>query len=380
MATIASLPPELLEIIFSYSLPPLEVPRAAKVSSVPYDVEPWTLEGAWTLSHVCRYWRAVTFSLPWLWSSFCIRSNIPPKQQNLLKLQLSRSRTTPLDIVLVINSRTKLARQPTIPVLIESCMRWRYLCLFLAGTVYVPYLDFGNRDLAFPSLETLVLGGEAINSIYHHPFTETTAPRLTSLVVSGLESRALAMGGLNRRLSLPLPWIPIYTHDRLERMADTIVDADLRFLPPNAMTDWSGGELQLPNLRRLITNDISILEYATAPALEELHLHHLHSTRTQDFLIRSGCDLRRLFLVSCFAEADIVLGILLVAQTVKHLAIDYAIDADPREPEQALLQARKVQRALTIAGEVFPGAPGLFCPQLVSLVWSDANGNIILRP
>ncbi|KAJ7222863.1 hypothetical protein B0H12DRAFT_292912 [Mycena haematopus] len=96
LAPLRRIPRDILTLIFLLSTPPVSEARNL----------PWYQSlycTPWTLGHVSRRWRAVALTSPALWSSIIIRDmddeKSAPYSLLMLEAQLTRSGTSPLDIV-----------------------------------------------------------------------------------------------------------------------------------------------------------------------------------------------------------------------------------------------------------------------------------------
>ncbi|KAH6887259.1 hypothetical protein BKA70DRAFT_75098 [Coprinopsis sp. MPI-PUGE-AT-0042] len=147
MATVHSLPTELLDMVFDH--------YTHTISDLPYDashldamrmsvgdpfrqcvgVTPNATTNPVVLTHVCARWRSLAISTPKLWAKISVRW---PKPRNvpMLATWLQRSAQRPLDLQLTqhsadVNSRNTSAIRDIFYLLLANSHRWRRLSLRL---------------------------------------------------------------------------------------------------------------------------------------------------------------------------------------------------------------------------------------------------------
>ncbi|KAF8160870.1 hypothetical protein B0H34DRAFT_698465 [Crassisporium funariophilum] len=150
MATVDSVPPEIIAEIFKQTLP-----DDGHIHISPHD-------GPLLVSQVSKKWRSIALADSQLWSSFSIsvtRSN-PPPHVSILALWLERSSAQLLSFTLTMdrfsppgNNLRQLAR-PILAAIAAHSARWRRVCVVLPGSQHL------LRDLfvkSAPKLESISL-------------------------------------------------------------------------------------------------------------------------------------------------------------------------------------------------------------------------------
>jgi hypothetical protein len=321
---------------------------------------PWILGGPWVFGQVCSHWRALSVSLPTLWTSITVFTTVSPRELSLLNIQLSRTESAPLNLHIHFTSGTRfpsnfdlfdlfLAR------LVSYSARWRALHLdFIDG--WVPDETIADLSgIALPLLEELALGGKGV-SYFESDFSFADAPVLRRLVL-GAHCQAFT-----RKIALPWTQLTSYrtfhpdatTHFRALAGAVNLVECDLDFAltKGDEVTAMQLDILTLPRLRRLAISCPLLLDRLVAPSLQSLYIvgpvKHVHP-----FLDRAGCasKLVELTLVQCVAPASEIIALLQQTPSLMTLMLDVHIP--PAEIVAALM------------------APECLCPTLESLAWAD---------
>ncbi|KAJ7645213.1 hypothetical protein DFH06DRAFT_1426003, partial [Mycena polygramma] len=277
------LPPEILSHIFTLTLPSA---RQASSPVVPvigtrgWD-EPWILAGPWIFGQVCSSWRALSIALPTLWTSIAVFSNLTPRDLRLLKSQLARTATAPLEL----HIRFLWSGHPSsefnrfLAELVSHSPRWRAI-----------HLEFND--------ERVVLGN-------YGTATDTL-----------------------RGVSRPWAQVTLYnasyhsasTHFRHLPAAVNLVNCDLDFVYSPAEASRSFDLLTLPHLMRLAVSHGLVLARLVAPALRSLYIRG-PAAGVLPFLTRSGCaeTLTDLTLAACTSPTPIV--VVLLQQTTRLVSL-----------------------------------------------------------
>lgn len=131
----------------------------------------------WTLSQVCRRWRAVSLAFCSLWSNIYlyIRDKKPRKCIDMLILQLHRSGTHPLKVAFTAPHSMK-DFPPIIDVLISSCRRWK--TLFLSENCMS---QIAQIEGSLPILSALYIVPVSSSSITIDPFAFRDMPSLHTI-------------------------------------------------------------------------------------------------------------------------------------------------------------------------------------------------------
>lgn len=188
---IHRLPPELLNHVFSFD------DCTADTFPTPF---------AWTVAHVCGYWRRVALNTPRLWStivldlsSFHVFRHRLNSRLQLLDTYLVLSKSAPLDFVIALPS-PRLDMGVCNSVLKRLCFharRWRRAFFFTPTDVLMPWIHLiqGNT----PNLQSLGIGSitKDIGSVMH----------LESIVVqTGVRRLALTPGLPEAFAASDMPW------------------------------------------------------------------------------------------------------------------------------------------------------------------------------
>ncbi|KAK0479828.1 hypothetical protein EDD18DRAFT_844824 [Armillaria luteobubalina] len=166
------LPPEVLTEVLIQCLP--------LYGGESHPLDPCAL--LWTLSHVCRQWRAVALDTPELWSRIYLDFvhdqflNGSRMQEAAFMLGVVLDRARPHDLEVFIWLKDDIYTHPAFPVLLPSVRYWRSLRIF-GGSIDLGFLS--PCRCFFDRLETATVRG------YHRGESETidtfaVAPRLRS--------------------------------------------------------------------------------------------------------------------------------------------------------------------------------------------------------
>ncbi|KAJ7911265.1 hypothetical protein B0H13DRAFT_2660615 [Mycena leptocephala] len=357
VSVINLIPPELLCYIFTLLVPPLKSDSSSPVIprfNAPRLSGPWILGGPWVFGQVCSHWRALSVSLPTLWTSITVFTTVSPRELSLLNIQLSRTGSAPLD--LHIRFTHPLPEFDLfLPRLVSHSARWRMLHLeFNAG--WLPSETFAALNgLALPLLEELALSGRGV-SYFENSFSISDALVLRQLLLVA-HSQAFT-----RKIALPWAQLTSYrafhpdatSHFRDLAGAANLVECDLDFAltKRDEVTVMQLDILTLPRLRRLAISCPLLLDRLVAPSLQSLYIvgpvKHVHP-----FLDRSGCtsQLVELTLARCSAPAHEIIALLQQTPGLTALMLD--VHSPPAEIVAALM------------------APERICPTLESLAWAD---------
>ncbi|KIY64307.1 hypothetical protein CYLTODRAFT_106599 [Cylindrobasidium torrendii FP15055 ss-10] len=183
---IRYIPDDVLGLILTYATPWCLEDDLNPVDSFPPPGGVGEYVPPWTLSHVCRNWRAVCLSLPHLWSALStdtVGANNPLCAE-MIDTICRRSEPLPL--------RLDIGRFPPTSGLINTAHRWRRVRV----TFSCPQADI-FKDRVFPCLTQLVL----------HLNSDTICENIVAPRLYNLELRG---GGINPRLRLPWEQITQY--------------------------------------------------------------------------------------------------------------------------------------------------------------------------
>ncbi|KAJ7645207.1 hypothetical protein DFH06DRAFT_1212674 [Mycena polygramma] len=162
------LPPEILSHIFTLTLP-----SARQI-----------LAGPWIFGQVCSFWRALSINLPTLWASITVFSNLTPRELRLLKSQLARTVSTPLELHLrfLSSGRPSPDFNRFLAELVSHSARWRAIHLEF-NSEWLPHAAFkllGPFSLSL--LQELTFSGEGTEFLVNYDFLQHT-PALRRVVL-----------------------------------------------------------------------------------------------------------------------------------------------------------------------------------------------------
>ncbi|KIY64296.1 hypothetical protein CYLTODRAFT_425339 [Cylindrobasidium torrendii FP15055 ss-10] len=232
------IPDDILALIFMYTTP-CSLADGIAEDSIPRLTD--HLDSPWTLPQVCRNWRALSLSLPCLWSSFCVpfKDLDNPKRARRIELCIQRSEPLPLRICFDHSAcATHLALLP------QTTRRWRFLRIecYHGG----PAQDNIFVDRLFPRLTHL-----ALDMWCSQTPTTILAPCLRNLEV---QCTSIDSG-------LVVPWLQITQYRsidtdlefiaRMENLEELVVIEDTFTLHNNYSEVPNPKGTILPNVRRL---------------------------------------------------------------------------------------------------------------------------------
>jgi hypothetical protein len=196
-----------------------------------------------------------------------------------------------------------------------------------------------------------------------------TAPNLRKVILTDGVSSCSPDG-------IVIPWRQIthyrgtYTARRqlnILRAAPDLVECDLGFTNVDFESDPDASMIDLPNLRRLSSEHVAVLEYLTAPAVEDLRLTlgREQLVPLLPFIHRSSCTLTRLALTELSAIDVDVMSTLRELPSLAYLLLEYASDAE----------IGAYDGFVWINAMFVSGAPSDICPDLKTLVvgYTDAD-------
>ena len=162
LSPVNSLPAELLGLIFSHLLSPGDL-RSKPSNFLGFTSQHDSQNGfvvdppsghrdIVSVSHVCRYWRAVSIQNPWLWTS------LPIHHPAALEVHLTRSKNLPISL-----SLTRRLSSDFAPTLSPSNHRIRSIYIETTLAVDIELL-WGELSLSAPSLQELFIEHLECNS------------------------------------------------------------------------------------------------------------------------------------------------------------------------------------------------------------------------
>ncbi|KAJ7358098.1 hypothetical protein DFH08DRAFT_439134 [Mycena albidolilacea] len=290
LSAIERIPNELLCEIFTLTLP-----------CTRHVVDQTLEQPPWWLGHICQRWRAAVLENPLFWSSITLYE--PPARWMgqacpplMIKTQLDRSGTAPLAVS--FDARHDDIVGKSVDILIEQSFRWESLHLRASGTV-VPRLC--NRLQRVEGRVPMLRYLESIGfPEYLIQKSFSTVPSLRAVVLGDDDHYALSVSP-----STHFPWSRITkfrgTYDRFQdcaamfKAAPNLVECGITLRTAHSS---DGPHVVLPHLLRLDAVG-TVLNYLTAPLLEELWVSDTAPTALIDFVERSSCHLRKLVVYEC---------------------------------------------------------------------------------
>ncbi|KAJ7511617.1 hypothetical protein B0H11DRAFT_1952274 [Mycena galericulata] len=244
----------------------------------------------WNFSRVCSRWRALSISLPALWSNFIISSMLSPSGIDALAVQLKRSDPYPLTISVM----TKSIDVGVLRLLVENSSRWQILDFQYLSTEMIQALNEipGYR---LPELRSLRLR------------LDRTINRTTQVFENSPKLREVFIhGDVHELLPFPLQQL---TRLRIgiTRTPHRLASArNLRELTLHALPETPDNPIELP-VRMLVVDRSSILDSLLLPELEDLCILG-ECPRASALIRRSECHLQRLTLeYRCTTEEGIAM-------------------------------------------------------------------------
>ncbi|KAJ3570306.1 hypothetical protein NP233_g4497 [Leucocoprinus birnbaumii] len=195
------LPAEILAEIFSTEPPAcIELPPVSSAS----DSTDFRIPSPWSLASVCRRWRDVVFSTPYLWSILYIRMKLPPHPSLIptLQLFLERSGNHPLTFVLRAGGEVRQTIFPQVlACLVKRARQWEVVSLAFNLKLFNECAYLQDPDICFPRLRALKIASWphiCLNNLQPPPYKILTrAPLLSELALEGFSYYPL---------TLHLPW------------------------------------------------------------------------------------------------------------------------------------------------------------------------------
>ncbi|KAG7448699.1 uncharacterized protein BT62DRAFT_929793 [Guyanagaster necrorhizus] len=280
-------------------------------------------EAAWTLSHVCRSWRATALACRELWTTISVRIadyNIKKsdKLPVLLQTVLERSGNRLLDVSFVLelshsdgiseeDALTDMQRG-AITTLFNESHRWLRASLSIPSGAVEDLLD---PHPALPALVSLCLQTKQrwATQAYDGPDISLWCPRLTSLSLLGVPPTSVTLCNSLSHMSVQLyDNQPTFSQDYALRYLTSLEPAVLQTLSFSSLYRREyclsiGEPITFPLVDTLRTFNPTILNNVVLPALHDIHLGppeygratpgHRYSTpllpALDDMLRRSHC-------------------------------------------------------------------------------------------
>ncbi|KAJ6507012.1 hypothetical protein C8R45DRAFT_514828 [Mycena sanguinolenta] len=319
----------------------------------------------WVLTHVCRSWRGVAMTTPFLWSriyvDFAVSQWYPLE---MVRAQLERARALRVHFF-ASQDDDSAAQNILFALLAEHSARWTHLSIQLTSHLLPQIVDLDLRSLrrAWMQWDTDESQPSDSDSV---DFFRTA----TSLVDIGvycdfrfLPTYLPAPHQLTR-YEFDGPW---ETYCELLKSLPNLQEVRLlRYFDDDE--DWPVSEelIDLPRLRRLYVNDPQCLDYLRAPALEEIAIWLVadSSSLLERFLARSACFPRRLC-IQGLLDAQSMAGILQKYGSFTEIAV-----TDEREEDEDT--RRDILSSFLTVFTITPSAVAL--PQItkISFICRDA--------
>ncbi|KAJ7498222.1 hypothetical protein B0H11DRAFT_834860 [Mycena galericulata] len=284
VSPLRRMPPEVLGEIFSWTLLSVE--------------EAWSCDrfkkSPWVLTHICSRWRSISLATPSLWSQVIINYHqgfVPPLAA--IETQIERAHTLTIHFFPTSNQDPG-PQLEMFELLAKHSLRWEVLCLGITRAMLpaltvlrhrVPLLrrlwiqssDEGNDEAFLDSVDCFFTAPSLVDVGVFDPYFSVSIPmpvhQLTRYELEGSLDMHLHLLGL------------------AENLIEARIDVDIS-------RDTLSQSVVHLSLRRLYVSNTALLDYITAPALEELGMWvtKKSSPHLAPFIDRSSCPLRRLCL------------------------------------------------------------------------------------
>ncbi|KAJ7498125.1 hypothetical protein B0H11DRAFT_1998782, partial [Mycena galericulata] len=311
------MPPEVLGEIFLWTL-----------SSADEMNHGWSVlkDSPWTLTHVSHRWRAIASSTPSLWSLVVVDYSIKDAYPlAMARTQIDRARVLRIHFYGAKESDCS-PQIEMLNLLSKHSTRWEELSVELTAEL-APHLAALRGRL--PALRRLWVQWDGPDSqVGLSPIDcFQTAASLVDIVIFNQYRFVPILLPIHQQITrydLDAPW---ETHREILKLAPNLVEGRIVIaFDDSPWPESPSATIDLLCLRRLYGNDVHILEYIRAPALEEVALrfeeedgpymdHYLET-----FLTRSSCPLRRLCLGGS-PNADSTAQILRKCPSITEIAI-----------------------------------------------------------
>ncbi|KAI0345911.1 hypothetical protein BDW22DRAFT_1343165 [Trametopsis cervina] len=331
LININQLPPEILGHIFVFVQ---DLCATTSLTPNTKNRHEWTV-----ISFVCRYWRQVALTTPYLWTIIDIPllEGREDQQQGFVSEQLARSGCCPLTVLSHEEHLTLRTEKPSIREnLLEHSHRIKNLRLRLKSC----YSDISFWIAKVPQLESLEInadGGLQL-SLPHTAPLEVVLPRLHTLALSNYSPRTIgAFRGLRRLLiesprdGMSLTDNPRDLLDVLSYNADTLEDLaikdDMAIRDSSAMPNVPAELNTYPPVKLRALKHVHL---SCGPLLREIFLSKVivpaGSARDYNLHRRDGCtpaDLHRLAANKLFINSVFIVATDgTSALRTRHLGID----------------------------------------------------------
>ncbi|KAJ7670003.1 hypothetical protein DFH06DRAFT_1179797 [Mycena polygramma] len=391
---IELLPLELLSQIFIL-LVPLQTPTSAAIPVIPRHNSrgPLRLDVPWVFGQVCWKWRALSISMPSLWTNITVSSTVVPRQLPLLYTQLSRTGNAPLNVLVRFTAnprrrprsrrwRYRASPEPVpfdqslhtfLPALVAQSARWRTLHVRFGGSPAPPEFPVLSPK-SLEGLEMVEFSGYTMYSPRSFIKLSKPAPALRRAILAHI--------GVEIVSRLRLPWAELTTYGavadplaHIRRLASmpALVECELSVTRRSSQTFQGGSLVTLQYLRRLVLwdPDSEFLDCMVAPSLQSLYITVFDGMKDViPFLERSRCTetLAKLTLSryrprrygsrSAESSAPAIVSLLQHTRGLTALAIQ-----PPGSPSE-------IVAALALTGTE------RICPNLKSLSWADLDDEL----
>ncbi|KAJ7277695.1 hypothetical protein C8J57DRAFT_1713408 [Mycena rebaudengoi] len=299
------IPAEILSEIFLLTLPPRV--QGTVLSTIG--------DSPWVLTHVCRSWREVAVSAPFLWSRVAIDySRKDTYSIPMIETQIQRANMLRIYFWGGFGRYSDVGHQvKMLQCLMAHSSRWKELTI-------------GVTEYNLPLLATLGGSLPSLCRVWIQWDEDSTRGQTINCFEAAPSLRDITIfnkGASQFRVLLPAQQLTKYEttlsdwkmHRAILPSAPNLVEARIE-TPESAPFPGDSGEIiELLHLRRLFVSTVDILDYLKAPALEEIGLNlgsELNRWRTgaanddsgnvdllphlDPFVIRSSCTLHKLCL------------------------------------------------------------------------------------
>ncbi|KAJ7128669.1 hypothetical protein C8R44DRAFT_94713 [Mycena epipterygia] len=273
------------------------------------DKTPWAPKSPLFLGHICRKWREIALSTPWLWSDIDLPLGPSATHENRLRLLetwLTRSRDCPLSISIADYCLERsFSAHKFVDAILPHSKRWQEI------TLIIPFSDIPLHQYELPLLRDLTIGASHSSidlSDTSRPLIEFhRAPRLREVSTIGLGPKLVVFPwelltdiGISD-VQFPHDLVPILraainvTSFRIEVISSSEEPAaNLPDIPP--LVYLKSLVLHRPIRYRIDTKaQTQLLEMLTLPALNHLRVtegcfNHSPVSAIRSLVDRSGCQ------------------------------------------------------------------------------------------
>ena len=373
------LPPEIVSEIFTFCIPPFELPSDdSPIQTIGTSI-------SLRLGAVCLSWRRTAWGTPNLWSTVTLHITSAIKlvsRVRLLDEWLSRSGYLPLSIRLSASEEVSWVgtnSEDLMKVIANYSSRWRNIDVRIPSVCY-QHLPPCDDEQSFPLLHSIILRPPGGQGDRVHRINIPTAPSLRHLSLSCLYLRSITF---HWEVITHLDLESFYVDESLEmlRQATNLVHLNLRrILGGDDRHDLPEEPVVLPALERMIiVNDKGtdmplFFDKINTPSLHTLDytgegLISIASAELIGLITRSGCPLQELSIYKASIREEALTSLIAIVPTLVKLTL-----VMPAVPSMQHLPL--TDKVLRLCDPEHARKNNVACqlPMLESLTYSGGNG------